>query len=199
MCAIIVDKVQKRKDIALACRDIFVNTGINSLTISQIAKEARVGKGTIYEYFANKEEIVFELVNILMQEHTKKLKLALAEKKSIREKVTAFSSFFYDDEHFELRSIYRQFVSISLISPDSTMIAFQTACVENYYLWFEELFQEAVKNDELIPESLGLVKGLFETADGIFIKSCSTIGICNLEEDLHVYYNNLFDLIEVKK
>ena len=67
--AIIVDKIQKRKDIALSCKELFFQNGINDLTVSQVAKTAGVGKGTIYDYFKNKEEIVFEIVNILMQEH----------------------------------------------------------------------------------------------------------------------------------
>ncbi len=45
--AIIVDKLQKRKDIALACKEIFFQHGIKDLTISHIAKTAGVGKGTI--------------------------------------------------------------------------------------------------------------------------------------------------------
>ena len=68
--AIIVDKIQKRKDIALACKELFFQNGINDLTISQVAKTAGVGKGTIYDYFKNKEDIVFEIVNILMVEHS---------------------------------------------------------------------------------------------------------------------------------
>jgi len=197
--AIIVDKVQKRKDIALGCRALFVESGINALTIAQIAKEAGVGKGTIYEYFANKEEIVFELVNILMSEHSEKLQTSLMEKQSVKEKVKRFSDFYYDDEHRELRSLYKQFVAISLVSPDDAMLAFQTACFNNYYTWFEELLREGVKNGELIPESLGLTKGLFSTAEGMFIASCATTSVENLENDLHTYLDNLFNLIEVKK
>ncbi len=73
--AIIVDKEQKKKDIALSIRELLLNNGINNITISQIAKNASIGKGTIYEYFSNKNEIVFELVEILMQEHNEKKKL----------------------------------------------------------------------------------------------------------------------------
>ena len=197
--AIIVDKVQKRKDIALACRELFVHTGIHALTISQIAKEAGIGKGTIYEYFSNKEEIVFELVSILMSEHSAKLQTALTQQNSVKEKVKKFSDFFYDEEHSELRSLYKQFVSISLVSPNEGMVAFQTVCFNNYYIWFEELIQEGVRSGELIPESLGLIKGLFTTAEGMFIASCATTSMENLEHDLHLYFDNLFNLIEVKK
>jgi len=65
----IVDKVQKKKDIALSCKELFVENSINNLTISQVASTAGVGKGTIYEYFKNKEDIVFKIINILLQEH----------------------------------------------------------------------------------------------------------------------------------
>ncbi|MDQ7043601.1 MAG: TetR/AcrR family transcriptional regulator, partial [Sulfurimonas sp.] len=64
--AIKVDKIQKRKDIALSCKKLFVNKSISELTIAQVAQTAGVGKGTIYEYFNNKEEIVFEVLNLLM-------------------------------------------------------------------------------------------------------------------------------------
>jgi hypothetical protein len=59
--------------------------------------------------------------------------------------------------------------------------------------------REGVKNGELIPESLGLIKGLFSTAEGMFIASCATTSMENLENDLHTYLDNLFNLIEVKK
>ena len=197
--AIIVDKVQKKKDIALSCRALFTQKNLHNITISEIAKEAGVGKGTVYEYFANKEEIVFELIDILMQEHSAKLQIELSQSNSVKEKVKKFSDFFYEDEHQELRSLYKQFVSISLIAPDASILAFQTVCFNNYYDWFEELVREGVKNGELIPEALGLIKGLFSTAKGMFVVSCTTTSMENLENELHTYLDNIFDLIEVKK
>jgi len=79
--AIIVDKIQKRQDIALSCKSLVLENGIKNLTISQIAKTAGVGKGTIYDYFKNKEDLVFEIVYSLMQKHIVKLekKIATAE------------------------------------------------------------------------------------------------------------------------
>ena len=196
--AIIVDKIQKRKDIALSCKDLFVQNGINSLTISQIAKVAGVGKGTIYEYFSNKEEIVFELVNILMKEHSGKLHVTLSEQSSVKNMVKKFSEFFYTDENVELRTIYKEFISISLVTPNKDMLAFQTECFNNYLLWFEEIFKRGVDEGELIPQALGLTRGLFVTAEGMFIASTSTNAIDDLEKDLNSYIDNLFQLIEVK-
>ena len=196
--AIVVDKVQKRKDIAFSCKDLFVQNGINSLTISQIAKVAGVGKGTIYEYFSNKEEIVFELVNILMKEHSLKLHVTLSEQNSVKNMVKKFSEFFYTDENLELRTIYKEFISISLVTPNKDMLAFQTECFNNYFLWFEEIFKRGVDEGELIPQALGLTRGIFVTAEGMFVASTSTNAIDDLKKDLNSYIDNLFELIEVK-
>jgi len=197
--AIIVDKVQKRKDIAFSCKDLFVQNGINSLTISQIAKVAGVGKGTIYEYFNNKEEIVFELVNIMMREHSERLHISISEENSIKNMIKKFAEFFHTDDNSELRTLYREFVSIALMTPNKEMLAFQTECFNNYYNWFEEIFKRGVQEGELVPQALGLTKGVFVTAEGMFIASTSTNAIDDLEKDLNSYIDNLFELIEVKK
>jgi len=195
--AIIVDKEQKKIDIALSCRELFSKNSLSSITMAQIAKTAGVGKGTLYEYFKSKEEIVFTLANILLQEHSEKLQKALSSQKFMRDKVKKFSEIFYAKENLELRALYKEFVSISLSEPKEDLHAFQTACFNNYFLWFEDLFREAVKNGELIGASVGLTKGVFVTAKGMFIASCTTNVFENLEKDLNDYIDNLFEIIEV--
>jgi len=46
---------------------IFAKEGINKGTIASIAQEAKVGKGTIYEYFKSKEEIFEEMLDEFFQ------------------------------------------------------------------------------------------------------------------------------------
>ncbi len=197
--AIIVDKVQKRKDIALACKEMFFLHGIKDLTISQIAKTAGVGKGTLYDYFKNKEDIVFEIVNILIQERNIIKEKKISNILLTKDKIKLFYSFFYSDEDLELRGLYKEFISISLSSPDEKMIAFQTKCFEDYYVWFEKIMQDGIDNGEIIAESKQLYKGLFVTAEGMFIASVATCSIYNLKEELDSYVDALFKLIEVKK
>ncbi len=62
-------KHQKRESIAFSCKNLILQEGLKDLTISSLAKEANIGKGTIYEYFENKEDIVLELANILHKEY----------------------------------------------------------------------------------------------------------------------------------
>jgi len=197
--AIIVDKVQKRKDIALSCKEIFFQNGINDLTISQIAKAAGVGKGTLYDYFRNKEDIVFEIVNILMLEHNEVKRQKLAEFPTTREKVKEFSSFFYDEEEKELRQLYKEFISISLVNPAKEMMEFQTQYTNDYQKWFEEIFDEGIAKGEITKDAKVFVQGLFVMAEGMFIKSSVTHTISDVKKEIHQFCDAIFDLIEVKR
>ncbi|MFA6197193.1 MAG: TetR/AcrR family transcriptional regulator [Sulfurimonas sp.] len=197
--AIIVDKVQKRKDIALSCKELFIQNGIKDLTISEVAKTAGVGKGTIYEYFKNKEEIVFEIVNILLQEHNIEKKSRIDSKENTKEKIIEFFGVFYREEDVELRELYKEFISINLANPMQEMIAFQSQCSNTYFKWFEEIIQAGIDKNELVHSSKQLARGLFVMGEGLFISSCVTTTIEDLKKELDTFYDTLFELMEVKK
>jgi AcrR family transcriptional regulator len=196
--AIIVDKEQKKQDIALSCKELILTNGINNLTVAQVARTAGVGKGTIYEYFSNKDEIVFELINILMQEHSQKLKSSLKKKSSTKEKIREFSRFFYSNEEQDLRKLYKEFISLSLVAPKSEMVEFHAQCNESYFLWFREILQHGIEEGELRKESLQLAKGLFVIGDGMFIQNSVTGKESNIQNDLDTFIDTLFDLMEKK-
>jgi len=194
--AIIVDKEQKKKDIALATKALILSDGISNITISQIAKAAGIGKGTVYEYFKNKDEIVFELVEILMQEHNEQKEAQLNKLTSTREKVKKFFSFFYIDEDKELREIYKQFTAIALSSTNEDMCTFQTECYILYENWMESIIQEGIQNKELKPEVKELIMGIFAFVQGSFIMSVTTSAITNLQQKIDNQIDMLFDFME---
>lgn len=196
--AIIVDKVQKRKDIALSCKEIFLQKGINALTISEIAKSAGVGKGTLYGYFENKEDIVFEIVNILMQKHNEKLLIEIQKEISTKDKIKKLSEFFYNEDEYELREFYKEFVSITLVSPTQNMKDFQTQASTHYYNMLQEIIQNGIDNGELLPESIALSRGLFVVGKGMFIVDNITDSIENLKKELDKFIDAIFKLMEVK-
>lgn len=197
--AIIVNKEKKRQDIALACKTLIVKSGINSLSVATLAKEAGVGKGTIYEYFSTKEEIVFEIVNILMQKHTDKLVLELENIISTKEKIKKFSEFFYSDEDYDLRTIYKNFIALSLSNQDKELVAFQTRCSTKYYDWMCQIIQEGIDKNELKKEAMALAKGLFVVGKGMFVMSEVTNNISDLKIELNSFIDTLFVLMECEK
>lgn len=194
----IVDKEQKRRDIALACKEIVLQNSINSLTVSSLAKAAGIGKGTIYEYFQSKEEIVFEIVTIMLEAQRETLSQKLKQVNTTKEKLKKFSEFFYSKEDLELREIYKEFTSISLMNPTQEMIEFQTKSISMYYEWFLSVLQEGIDSGEIHPEALGLARGLFVVGKGLFIISTTTTTIENLEDEFNQFIDSFFSLLEVK-
>jgi len=197
--AIIVDKVQKRRDIALTCKDLVVKNGIRHLTISQITTEAGIGKGTFYEYFQNKEDIVFEIVNILLMEHNAILDKKLLKAGSIKEKIKLFFDFFYNKEESEVRELYKELISISLSEPIKEILEFQTRCHITYQQWFTNILNEGIAKGEIVQSAKTLANGFLTFGGGMFISSCVTDAIEDLEYEINSYIDTIFDLIEVKK
>ncbi len=56
----IVDKEQKKSEIARASIALFARNGFENTTIQEIADSAGIGKGTVYQYFDSKEEIILK-------------------------------------------------------------------------------------------------------------------------------------------
>lgn len=54
------EKLQKRSDILTSARALFKENGFHNTKMEDIAQGAGVGKGTLYEYFKNKQEIFDE-------------------------------------------------------------------------------------------------------------------------------------------
>ena len=60
-----VDKVAKRKEIAAQAMVLFAQQGFENTPIRQITAHVGIGKGTFYEYFKDKEDILDEIVQLM--------------------------------------------------------------------------------------------------------------------------------------
>ena len=68
MVARVVDKEQKRRDIARAAMEVFAERGFDATSMSLVAGSAGVGKGTIYEYFDSKDEMIAAAILIWLED-----------------------------------------------------------------------------------------------------------------------------------
>lgn len=64
----IVDKEEKKRAIALAAIQVFGEKGFDRARMDDIAKTAGVGKGTLYEYFKDKEEVLEHSFQTMMSD-----------------------------------------------------------------------------------------------------------------------------------
>ena len=60
---------------------------INSIKVSDITKRAGIGKGTAYEYFSSKEEIIVKALLFDTYSHLKRIKNILNDKKEYKDKL----------------------------------------------------------------------------------------------------------------
>lgn len=60
-------KVQRKNEIMNISSDLFYEKGIANTTISEITYTANIGKGTFYEYFKNKEDVIDEYIKTYFQ------------------------------------------------------------------------------------------------------------------------------------
>ena len=74
---IVVDKQKKRKEIMDAAISVFSKTGYHRTKIKDVADEAGVGKGTVYEYFDSKEDLFLCMCEYLYEQFLKSQALAL--------------------------------------------------------------------------------------------------------------------------
>ena len=66
--AIIVDKERKRREILEAALRVFARDGYHRARVEAVADEARIGKGTVYEYFRSKSDLFLALHDHMLAE-----------------------------------------------------------------------------------------------------------------------------------
>lgn len=75
-------KQARREAVLVAARKLFVDSGFFNVSISQIAREAGVAKGTVYLYFQTKEEIFMALCSSDMNAWAEELEMRLSSQES---------------------------------------------------------------------------------------------------------------------
>jgi AcrR family transcriptional regulator len=194
-----VDKEQRRKEIAMACVDLIYDIGIKNLTVAQVAQVAGIGKGTIYEYFENKDDIVFEIMNIHVEENHKEFLETIKTIKTTKEKIFLCFKFVLDDSEENLRHFngYKEYVSIVLSDENDVMCEFNGSCKVFFDLQLRKIIQEGIDNNELIPEAMNLAEGLL-----VFEKGLALLKMSQKNFDAKYvgesFLNNLWELIKVK-
>ncbi len=195
--AIIVNKEEKRRQIAMACEELLLEHGIRNITISQIAKTAGVGKGTIYEYFANKEEIVFEIMSLFIVKHTHNLQLIIDSDIGMKEKLVMFFTRIFDEVNEEHLRLYREFIAISLQGATDEMVEFSTACRLRFIEMVKELIRQGIDKGEIRPETIDLADTWMIYATGLTIDSKLTT--LYQKKEIVRMIENIFNIVKTKE
>jgi TetR/AcrR family acrAB operon transcriptional repressor len=197
--AIKVDKDKKRRDIAVACTELLLEKGIKNLTITEIAKTAGIGKGTVYDYFSNKEEIVFEIIRNFIEKHHQNLLSTSDENTSTKQKILYLFDFFLSEHkpYEKHLDVFREYLSVTLSSKCSPMLEFNRECADFIKNILEDIIEEGIEKGEIKDVSRNLIDGIIKSERGYMVMAWAEGR--DLKKDFKEYIDTLFDLIEIKK
>ncbi|MBT8348270.1 MAG: TetR/AcrR family transcriptional regulator, partial [Sulfurovum sp.] len=145
----------------------------------------------IYEYFSNKEDIVFEIISVFIAEHEKELYVLIDENISTKEKLKRSLSMLYSQDNSEKQlSIYREFLAISLTSNVEEMIAFSRACRERFMTVIDRIVDDAIDKGEIKIEAKAMTEMLHTYTIGLVVdtKTHRLDPLVHIEEFIEAFY-----------
>lgn len=98
----------KMEQILKAAIKVFACKGFHHARVEEIANEAGVGKGTVYEYFKSKQDLFQEMLKYIHSLYLEKFMIDLEEKHTFKEKVQYLlkSRLRFILEHKEMAQIF---------------------------------------------------------------------------------------------
>ena len=196
----IVNKQKKRTSIAKASIDLFIDKGFSKLTISEVAKIAGIGKGTVYEYFDSKEDIIYEIMRSTQDEYDESILKNIETTKSPKEKVLHLFGLciLNDDETIKRRKIYREFMIVCLNNRNSDVSCFKIDSKDKYLKILVEILEKGIEDNLLKTCATQFAEGLFLMGEGYLALSKNEDRAYN-GDVLISHIDSLFKLLEEKK
>ena len=170
----------------LSLNIILEENQFQNISISKLAQTAGIGKGTIYEYFKNKEDIVFELMTCMQDEYDEMLLPKLNKLPNMFSKTIALFTLFISDEEkvTKQREIYKQFLIICLSNPSNEIKQYNA----NIRIKYINILEQITSNKSISQK-------LYDDIVGIFVAS-NTLHDYDLSSNVKQYIKNQIDLIK---
>ena len=87
MISTVTTRGDKRPRLVQAATEVFAEKGYASTRVADIAERAGIGKGTVYEYFTSKEELLFAVFESINMDISTRMDAALAAGGSTEEQL----------------------------------------------------------------------------------------------------------------
>lgn len=85
------EKLARQQEILKAARELFAAKGFRETTLDEIAQKAEFGKGTLYNYFASKEDIFHALIDQLIGDSIAMAHQCASSGGDVRAKLTQYA------------------------------------------------------------------------------------------------------------
>ena len=172
----IVDKQAKKLEILRAAIGAFAKIGVANTKMVDIAVAAKIGKGTIYEYFRNKEDIFAEAYSLVYGETEAKVRAVLEGNLDPESKLRRLMTTTVDGllgEGGEFAKIIMDFWSEGIRNKSArvTEIIDLKQVYTDYRLMISGILEEGVRNGVFRVENSSLTASvLIGAMDGIVLQ-----------------------------
>jgi AcrR family transcriptional regulator len=141
-------KLNKKELILEAAKGVFAKYGFAKTTLEDIGKKVGMKKNSLYHYFANKEDIFYEIINQDTKEYFKRMENSFAKEKNGSEKLKRFL-LVNSEFRKEKSGFYSIFISekIELINRIS---AFYEVYIQKQKKLISSILQDGINSNEFI-------------------------------------------------
>jgi TetR/AcrR family fatty acid metabolism transcriptional regulator len=143
-------KREKYMAIIDAALESFAEYGYHNCQVAKIARQAGIADGTIYLYFANKEDVLVSVYREKMNEFITQLKSLLQLHKSALEKLSVLVHFHFN--HLENNPSLANFIQIQLRQSDASIRSGIAEPLKQYYQLIETLIDEGKQQGIFNPQ-----------------------------------------------
>jgi TetR/AcrR family fatty acid metabolism transcriptional regulator len=148
----------RRQEIIMAALGIFSEKGFHYARIEEVALAAGIGKGTVYEYFRSKEELLGAAVRYEMEDMARQVKSKVDQAATVKDKLKAMV------ETVMVRHHKGCYLGLNMNPADmgKAMKEFQGIILEQDLLWQEwlkEMIAAGVASGEIRPVDSQLFLG----------------------------------------
>lgn len=151
-----IKKVERRNNILKAAEELFFSKGYDNVSLNEIAKNADLGRSTVYLYFENKEELFFAIVFKGTQILHGKILDKTERVKTSLEKLAAFRSAYFEfaTEYPEHLKAYNYLLSgrFDLSNIENKEYRIGAMADSKYYHEYKEKIDEAQFSNFPIPK-----------------------------------------------
>ena len=145
----LTERNDKKEAILLAASQVFGEKGYHAATVEAIAQQAKIGKGTIYQYFSSKAEIFKELHKWYLVSYFDSFTDVISQEDGFAENLTRLIGVLIDNID-SISSVFKKIMNdmpTDVISADE--MATMEAFVESKMMLIQEQVEKGIAGGEL--------------------------------------------------
>jgi TetR/AcrR family fatty acid metabolism transcriptional regulator len=171
----------KRELILQAALKVFSDRGFHKAKIEEIAQEAGVGKGTVYEYFTSKKQLFQEMLKDRIETFNEHIKDAVEKEKSTRGKLLCIIK-----ESIIVGRHFRHLNKMALLETTLIDESFRHWLLDMHAYRLSaigEILQEGIDKGELKPLNVSLFARLFYGGLGTLVSPIAGMDMTQIDVD----------------